>query len=79
MTDHDLDLSYAALRDGLAAVGEGRAELFLSMVCLALMARYPRADDVLPLVENVRAQCAAEAGEGGHNGFNTHETGSLRP
>lgn len=61
MTDQDLDRSYAALCQSLAAVGEDRAQLFLSMMCLALMARYERADDVLPLIENVQAQCAAEA------------------
>jgi hypothetical protein len=82
LTEDDLDLSYGALREGLAAVGGGKGELFLSMVCLALMARYESAADVLALIGNVRAQCAAEAseaGEGVHNGFNTHESGSLRP
>ena len=63
MTDQDLDRSYTALCQSLAAVGESRAELFLSMMCLALMARYERADDVLPLIANVQAQCSAEAGE----------------
>jgi hypothetical protein len=64
MTDDDLDRSYSALCNALAAVGEPRAELFLSMVCLALMARYESAQDVLPLIANVQAQCAAEvAGE----------------
>jgi hypothetical protein len=61
MTDHDLDRSYSALCESLAIVGEQKAELFLSMVCLALMARYERADDVLPLITNVQAQCAAES------------------
>ena len=65
MTDQDLDLSYSALCQSLAAVGEGQAQLFLSMVCLSLMARYERAEDVLPLIENVRSQCAAEAGSDG--------------
>lgn len=61
MTDEDLDRSYSALCQSLATVGEQRAELFLSMVCLALMARYERADDVLPVIANVQAQCAAES------------------
>lgn len=61
MTDQDLDRSYTALCQSLAAVGEHRAQLFLSMMCLALMARYERAEDVLPLIANVQAQCAAEA------------------
>ncbi len=62
MTDQDLDLSYSALCQSLAAVGEARAQLFLSMVCLSLMARHERAEDVLPLIANVQAQCDAEAG-----------------
>ncbi|HWI82446.1 hypothetical protein [Ramlibacter sp.] len=62
MTDQDLDRSYTAVCEALAAVGEQRSQLFLSMLCLALMARYERADDVLPLIANVQAQCAAEAG-----------------
>jgi hypothetical protein len=61
MTDDDLDRSYSALCQSLATVGEQRAQLFLSMVCLALMARYERADDVLPVIANVQAQCAAES------------------
>ncbi|AEG93155.1 hypothetical protein [Ramlibacter tataouinensis] len=60
MTDADLDRSYAAVREALAEVGPDKAQLFLSMLCLALMARHPSAEMVLPLVENVRAQCAAE-------------------
>ncbi len=65
MTDDDLDRSYSALCQALAGVGESQAELFLSMVCLSLMARYERADDVLTLIDHVRAQCDAEAGSGG--------------
>lgn len=75
MTDDDLDLSYSALREALAQVGESKAELFQSMVCLALMARYERAGDVLAIISNVRAQCEAEAS----NDANTHEGGLLRP
>ena len=58
----------AAIRrfaESLASVGEGKSELFLSMVCLSLMARYERADDVLTLIDHVQAQCAAEAEAGG--------------
>jgi hypothetical protein len=75
LTDNELDQSYSALRDALADVGEDKAELFLTMVCLALMARYERISDVLPLIANVQAQCAAEAS----NEPNTHEGGLLRP
>jgi hypothetical protein len=64
MTDADLDTAYTAICDALAHVGPERAQLFLSMLCLALMARYERAGDVLALVDNVRAQCDAEAGGG---------------
>lgn len=64
MTDDDLDRSYSALCLALASVGENRSELFLSMVCLALMARYERAQDVLTLIEHVQAQCSAEADSG---------------
>jgi hypothetical protein len=60
MTDDDLDRSYTALCESLASVGEAKAQLFLSMVCLSLMARYESAEDVLPLIANVHAQCAAE-------------------
>lgn len=65
MTDDDLDRSYSVLCQSIASVGEDKAELFLSMVCLSLMARYERADDVLALIDNVHAQCAAEVGESG--------------
>lgn len=64
MTDDDLDRSYSALCESLASVGASRSELFLSMVCLSLMARYERAEDVMALIGNVHAQCAAEAGDG---------------
>jgi hypothetical protein len=64
MTDDDLDRSYSALCEALASVGEGKAELFLSMVCLSLMARYERAGDVLTLIDHVHAQCAAEVEAG---------------
>jgi hypothetical protein len=36
----------------------------LSMTCLALMARCERAEDVLALIANIEARCAAEAGHG---------------
>lgn len=61
MTDADLDRSYSALCKSLAQVGPARGELFLSMLCLSLMARYESAEAVLPLIESVRAQCDAEA------------------
>ena len=60
MSDDDLERGYRALKSSLERVGDGQGELFLSMVCLALMARHPHVDDVLDLIENVEAQCAAE-------------------
>lgn len=65
MTDADLDRSYTAVCEALAELGPDRARLFLSMLSLALMARYESADQVLPLIANVQAQCHAEAGDGG--------------
>ena len=65
MTDADLDRSYTALCEGLAQVGPQRSELFLSMLCLSLIARFPAAGDVLPLIANVQAQCHAEVDSGG--------------
>ena len=58
MTDADLDQSYSALCEALAAVGEGEAPLFLSMVCLSLMSRFADAQEVLPLIANALKQCA---------------------
>ncbi len=64
MTDHDLDQSYSALCATLGAVGEDKAQLFLSMLCLSLMSRFERADEVLPLIANAGRQCAEDAGHG---------------
>jgi hypothetical protein len=62
MTDAELDRAYTALCETLAGVGQAQAPLFLSMVCLSLMSRLQSADQVLPLIANARAQCAAEPG-----------------
>lgn len=62
MTDADLDQSYTALSHALAAVGEDKAALLLSMVCLQLMARQASAADLLPLIANAQAQCAGDHG-----------------
>lgn len=69
MTDTDLDVSYTALCEALAQVGQAQAPLFLSMVCLALIGRAADAQSVLPLIANARQQCMEEGGhveEGGH-------------
>jgi hypothetical protein len=64
MTDTDLDRTYTALCHAMADVGEQRSELLLSMLCLALMARRGSADEVLPLIAQVRTRCLQEAGDG---------------
>lgn len=64
MTDADLDRSYSALCEALARVGEDKAPLFLSMLCLSLVSRQQHADDVLPLVAHAERQCADGAGHG---------------
>jgi hypothetical protein len=64
MTDTDLDQSYSAVCEALSQVGEAQAPLFLSMLCLSLMSRFERADQVLPLIANARARCDAEMVDG---------------
>ena len=64
MTDADLDRSYSALCEALTRVGEDRAPLFLSMLCLSLISRQQQAEDVLPLMEHAERQCADGAGDG---------------
>jgi hypothetical protein len=64
MTDTDLDRSYTALCEALAAVGEVQAPLLLSMLSLSLMSRFEQADAVLPLIANAQAQCLAGGGHG---------------
>lgn len=60
MTDTDLDQAYSAVCEALSQVGETRTPLFLSMLCLSLMSRFERADDVLPLIANALAQSEKE-------------------
>ena len=59
MTDSDLDLSYSCLAAALTEVGESRAPLLLSMVCLSLIGRAQSAAEVLPLIKRARLQLAA--------------------
>ncbi len=65
MTTDDLDRSYSALCESLAQVGQAQAPLFLSMLCLSLMSRFERADELLPLIANAQQQCGDGAGHGG--------------
>ncbi|MDZ4101291.1 MAG: hypothetical protein U1E12_06415 [Hydrogenophaga sp.] len=64
MTDADLDRSYSALCEALTRVGEDKAPLLLSMLCLSLISRLQQADDVLPLLAHAERQCADGAGDG---------------
>ncbi|MDO9133691.1 hypothetical protein [Hydrogenophaga sp.] len=64
MTDADLDRSYSALCEALTRVGEDKAPLFLSMLCLSLISRLQQADEVLPLMAHAERQCADGAGDG---------------
>lgn len=64
MTDADLDRSYSALCGALTRVGEDKAALFLSMLCLSLISRLQQADEVLPLLAHAERQCADGAGDG---------------
>lgn len=61
MTDAELDQSYTAVCEALTRVGEAGAPMFLSMLCLSLISRFGRAEQVLPLIENALAQ--SDAGE----------------
>jgi hypothetical protein len=63
MTDADLDRSYSALCEALTRVGEDKAPLFLSMLCLSLISRLQQADEVLPLMAHAERQCANGAGD----------------
>ena len=63
MTDADLDRSYSALCEALTRVGEDKAPLFLSMLCLSLISRLQQADEVLPLMVHAERQCADRAGD----------------
>ena len=64
MNDQDLDQAYSALCHSLASVGQQRAPLFLSMVCLSLISRLNHADDALAVIAGAQAQCEDPA-EGG--------------
>ena len=57
MSAQDLDLSYTALCNALASVGEEQAQSFLAMIALSLMAHSPSAAQVLPLIAQAQAQC----------------------
>jgi hypothetical protein len=56
MTDPDLDAAYTAVCHALAQAGPQHAERFLAMLCLSLLVRFDSADEVLPVIESVRAR-----------------------
>ena len=61
MSNEELDVAYTAICKGLAQAGEANAQRFLAMLCLGLVARLDRADELLPLIESVQQRCG-EAG-----------------
>jgi hypothetical protein len=60
MSPQDLDLSYTALCNALANVGEAQAQSFLAMLSLSLIAHSPSADRVLALITQAQQQCKTE-------------------
>ena len=60
MTDIDLDRSYSALSQALTEVGQERAQLLLSMLCLALIARQDTVGEVLQVIDRARQQLVAD-------------------
>ncbi|HYD77328.1 hypothetical protein [Ramlibacter sp.] len=56
MTDEELDRAYTALCNGMAEVGEAHAQRFLALLCMGLLVRVDRGEDVLELIEVVKAR-----------------------
>lgn len=54
MTNEELDRAYTALCTGMAEVGEAHAQRFLALLCMGLLVRVDRGDDVLELIEIAR-------------------------
>lgn len=57
MTDEELDRAYTALCTGMAEVGEANARRFLALLCMGLLVRVDRGEDVLELIEIVKERC----------------------
>jgi hypothetical protein len=57
MSTQELDLTYTALCNALASVGEAQAQQFLAMLSLSLIAHSPSAAHVLPLIAQAQKQC----------------------
>jgi hypothetical protein len=60
VNEQELDVAYTALCRALGDVGPAQAERFLAMLCMGLLVRCERAQDVLPLIESVRRNCQDE-------------------
>jgi hypothetical protein len=60
MSPQDLDLSYTALCNALASVGEAQAQSFLAMLSLSLIAHSPSVKPVLTLIAQAQQQCKTE-------------------
>jgi hypothetical protein len=60
MSPQDLDLTYTALCNALASVGEAQALSFLAMLSLSLIAHSPSAKPVLALIAQAQQQCKTE-------------------
>lgn len=65
MSEQELDVAYTALCRALGEVGPAQAERFLAMLSLALLVRCDGADEVLPLIESVKARCGDAPAAGG--------------
>jgi hypothetical protein len=61
MTDQELDAAYTAVCRALGEVGEANAQRFLAMLSLALIARCGDGQEVLAVVEQVRARCGDQS------------------
>jgi hypothetical protein len=59
MSAQDLDLTYTALCNALASVGEAQAQSFLAMLSLSLIAHSPSTARVLTLIAQAENQCKA--------------------
>lgn len=55
MTHQELDQVYTALAQALTRTGETRAPLFLSMVCLALLARQENPEAALATIQQAES------------------------
>lgn len=50
MTDADIELTYTALAESIARVGEARTTLFLATLAFDLLSRQPAAADALAYI-----------------------------